>query len=203
VEGVVSSTNGIGFTRPRPARRSVVPSAVLAVLIFIAAETMFFAGLTSAFLIGKAAAGPLLWPPLDHPRLPVATTAVNTLILLASGAALAAGQRAFGRRGAAGARRPVTIALALGAAFVVFQGTEWMRLIGYGLTMTSSTFGSFFYMLVGAHALHAVGALIGLGWLARRLGRGGGTDETLTAVSLFWYFVVGLWPVLYALVYLW
>lgn len=199
----MNAANGLAVTRPRPARRPVVPSAVLAVLVLVAAEAMFFAGLTSAFLVGKAGAGPLLWPPLDQPRLPVATTAVNTLVLLASGVALAIGQRAFARGRARSARRAVTLSLGLGVAFVVVQGSEWVRLVGYGLTMTSSTFGSFFYLLVGAHALHAVGALVALGWLARSLRQGHGSRDVLGAVGAFWYFVVGLWPVLYVLVYVW
>ena len=43
--------------------------------------------------------------------------------------------------------------------FVVFQGFEWVRLIGEGLTMTSGTLGAFFYLIVGMHALHAFAAI--------------------------------------------
>lgn len=191
-----------GAVLPRPAaRRAVVPSSVLAVVILVAAETMFFAGLASAFLIGKAGAGPLLWPPLDQPRLPLATTAVNTLVLLGSGALLAGAQRALGRGAAETARRLMTLALLAGAAFVLFQGSEWVRLVGYGLTLTSSTYASFFYLLVGAHALHVVGGLLALGWLTREARAGRASPDHVTAVGIFWYFVVGLWPLLYVMVY--
>ena len=68
--------------------------------------------------------------------------------------------------------------------------------------MTVSTYASFFYLIVGAHALHAVVGLGALGriWLLLRAGRL--EPGTFQAVSLFWYFVVGLWPILYLLVYL-
>jgi heme/copper-type cytochrome/quinol oxidase subunit 3 len=97
---------------------------------------------------------------------------------------------------------PLAVAIALGAFFVVFQGVEWVALIGEGLTLTSSTHGSFFYLIVGAHALHAVAALIALGWTWTLLSRRRLRQGTLWAVSLFWYFVVGLWPILYVRVYL-
>ena len=51
-----------------------------------------------------------------------------------------------------------TLVMLLGAFFVVFQGAEWLALIGQGLTLTSSALGSFFYLIVGSHGLHAVGS---------------------------------------------
>lgn len=45
-------------------------------------------------------------------------------------------------------------------------------------------------------------ALATLGWVAHRLRRGTLVRDTLRAVEVLWYFVVGLWPILYVLVYL-
>ncbi len=182
-------------------RRPVVSSSVLGMLIFIAAETMFFAGLLSAFVIGKANA--IGWPPLGQPRAPVATTAFNTLLLLASVVPLSLAVRAFARaeRGRR-VRALLGATLALGAAFVVLQGHEWVRLVWFGLTMRSSSYGSFFYLVVGTHAMHAIGALVVLAVMARRLGRGTLALDSFRAAQMLWYFVVGLWPILYTLVYL-
>ena len=47
------------------------------------------------------------------------------------------------------ARGPMFASLALGAFFVIFQGYEWVRLIGQGFTLTSSSLGSFFYLIAG------------------------------------------------------
>ena len=73
--------------------------------------------------------------------------------------------------------------------------TGWVRLIGHGIRMTKDIQGATFYTLVGLHALHVVA---GLAWLAlsSALGRG----ETLARI--YWAFVVLLWPILFALVYL-
>jgi cytochrome c oxidase subunit 3 len=168
-------------------------------LLFVAAEVMFFAGLISAFTIVRSEA--ILWPPPDQPRLPIERTALNTLALLLSGVALAFAHRAF-RRDRRSARTPLLIAIGLGAFFVIAQGAEWAALLRQGLTVTSSALGSFFYLIVGLHALHAVVAIGLLANAYRRLRNGWLAYSQLVTVEVFWYFVVGLWPVLYGVVYL-
>jgi len=176
---------------------SGVPNAVAGMLLFIVAEAMFFAGLISAYVISRA--GAFAWPPAGQPRLPVEVTAVNTVVLLASAATIRQAGRDFDRGAAV---RPLLWTILLGAAFVLVQGVEWVRLIGYGLTMTSSAYGSFFYLLVGAHALHVAAALLALVWGYRRLRTAELGGDGFQALRVFWYFVVSLWPVLYGLVYL-
>jgi cytochrome c oxidase subunit III len=180
-------------------RTQLVPSAVMGMLIFVFTEMMLFAGLLSAFSIVRA--GAVVWPPPGQPRLPIQATAFNTGVLLASAVALFLAQRRFFRDRSA-ARRPLLAAMLLGAFFVVFQGVEWVRLVAQGLTLTSSTLGSFFYLIVGLHALHAIAALCVLVYTWRRLERGWLAQDQLAAAQVFWYFVVGLWPVLYGVVYL-
>ncbi len=179
-----------------------IPSAVLGMVLFLATEVMFFAGLVSAFLVVKARwIG--AWPPPGQPRLPVEVTAVNTVVLLASGVILwlAAHDRA-GQQTLAAVRRRSLIAALLGATFVTVQGFEWTRLLAYGLTMRSGPYGSFFYLIVGTHAAHAVAAVVALLWAVARLGSQKISADGFRAVRLFWYFVVGVWPILYVLVYL-
>ena len=84
----------------------------------------------------------------------------------------------------------------------LFQGYEWVQLINEGLTLSSSALGSFFYLMVGMHALHAVGALGLLGYATLRLRGGWLTPSLFGAAEVFWFFVVGVWPVLYLVVYL-
>jgi cytochrome c oxidase subunit 3 len=180
-------------------RTPIVPNGVMGMLLFVASEAMLFAGLISAFTIISSSA--LVWPPPDQPRLPIQDTALNTAALLASGVCLAWAQVRFSR-GRARARRPLLAAMLLGAFFVVFQGVEWVRLIRQGLTLTSSTLGSFFYLIVGLHALHAVAALGVLAYAWVRLQRGWLAQSQLATAQVFWYFVVILWPVLYGVVYL-
>jgi cytochrome c oxidase subunit 3 len=78
---------------------------------------------------------------------------------------------------------------------------EWVGLLSQGLTLTSSPLGSFFYLIVGSHALHAVVALIALGFAWAQMARGKLAPGLFFGAQTFWYFVVLLWPVIYARVY--
>jgi cytochrome c oxidase subunit 3 len=181
-------------------RREVVPSSVLGVLLLAASELMFFAGLFSAYTISRAGSAPGMWTLPGAPRLPAAATAVNTAALLASGILVLVAQRQQQRRAGSGART-LFAAWALGAMFVVLQGREWVALLSQGLTMFSGGLGAFFYLIVGTHALHAVAALIGLGVAWWRMTRGTLTPGFFLGAQTFWYFVVGIWPIIYARVY--
>ena len=188
---------GLRQAKPKPA----IPSGVLGVLIFIFTEIMFFSGLISAHTIVKSQAAGQMWPPYGQPRLPVGETALNSLALLVSGVVLVFTWFAF-KRDPERARIPLLISIALGLVFVGFQGVEWVALLSEGLTMQSSAYGGFFYLIVGSHAIHAVGALIALIWAYDRSSKGRLTSTQLGTVSAFWYFVVLVWPVLYWQVYL-
>lgn len=181
-------------------RRPLIPSSVLAMLIFVFTEIMLFAGLISGHVIFMADQVGELWPPAGQPLLPVRETALNTGALILSGMMLLLSRFAFSQA----PRRalvPLGLSVALGAFFVAFQGVEWAALIREGLTLQSSTYGAYFYLIVGTHALHAIVALLCLGWAFMGLRRGSLQRHHFDTVQLFWYFVVLVWPVIYLQVY--
>lgn len=188
-------------TARRDERRQIIPDAVMGMLFFVACELMFFAALVSAQFVVRGSAAE--WPPIDQPRLPLFTTAGNTLVLLASGVLLWMSARMMN---ASAPREAVSKYLRwsvwLGALFVMVQGMEWLRLIHFGLTLQSSSYGSFFYLIIGAHAAHAVAALALLVHVYHTFAKGTMRVQRFWAAQVFWYFVVGLWPFLYVLVYL-
>jgi heme/copper-type cytochrome/quinol oxidase subunit 3 len=185
-----------------PSRRIFADHGVIGMALFVFTEVMLFSGFISAYLIVRNSAAPGFWPPPDQPRLPIERTALNSLALIASGVALYFSHRAFRARGPRAALALLSAAIVLGACFVSFQGAEWTALLSQGLTLTSSQVGAFFYLIVGAHALHAVVALLALivCWFGMRSGRL--KASAFSAVQLFWYFVVLVWPLLYWQVYL-
>src|SRR5208283_2076463 len=122
-----------------------LPNSVLGMIIFIAAEIMFFAALMSAHTIARSTAMGGIWPPPGQPRLPVERTAINTAILLLSGVLLWFANRRM-KSEPERALRYLAGAIATGIAFVLLQGVEWVRLLREGLTMTSSNHGAFFYL---------------------------------------------------------
>jgi heme/copper-type cytochrome/quinol oxidase subunit 3 len=198
--GVDMQENVLPFPRRVvPRRQPVGHNSVVAMLIFVVTELMLFAGFISAFTITRAAYN--TWPPIGQPRLPAGETLLNTVALLASGGLLILAHRGFDKRPARTGRYLLG-SLLLGLFFVLFQGAEWVALIREGLTLTSSNHGAFFYLIVGTHGLHAVAAILALSVVYIRFLRGSLQRSTFLATSVFWYFVVGVWPVLYLRVYL-
>jgi heme/copper-type cytochrome/quinol oxidase subunit 3 len=186
-----------------PARRPRLDNVRLAMMFFLGAEVMFFAGLVSAFLVLRLAAP--LWPPPLQPRLPVEVTGLNTLVLLASSAAMVSAMRARRRGDGAGLVRGLGVTALLGGVFLAVQGFEWARLLHYGLTLSSGAYGGTFYTLIGTHAAHVLGALAWVGVTLALAARGRfaeGPAGPLRACAIYWHFVVALWPVLYVAVYL-
>ncbi len=181
-------------------RQAAVQSSVLAMLVLAGAEVMFFAGLISAFTIARAGARPDQWTLPTEPLLPAAATALNTAALAMSGLLTYVANRRF-QRGTPGASRTLAIAWLFGAAFVVLQGREWIGLVQEGMTVRSSALGSFFYLIVGAHGVHAVAALGALGLAWWRIQQGRPARSLFLGAQTFWYFVVGLWPIIYGIVY--
>jgi heme/copper-type cytochrome/quinol oxidase subunit 3 len=200
---------GRGFGGGRPPHPPVasggpvVSNARIGLLMFLGAEAMFFAGLIGAFLVFRL--GSPAWPPPFQPRLPVLVTGVNTVVLLVSGVTIQMALRAVraGRLNGLGGYLLTTAFL--GGLFLTVQGYEWIRLVRFGLTMSSGIYGSTFYTLIGCHGLHVFGAVLWLMVVLLQGRRGRFTAQQHTGVELcamYWTFVVGLWPILYGLVYL-
>ena len=174
----------------------------LALLFFMGAEVMLFAALVSALFVLRV--GMAAWPPPLEPRLPLAVTTLNTLVLIGSSVSMAAALRALRRRDRRRFVRLLVTTAALGTLFLAIQGYEWIQLIGFGLTLSSSVYGTAFYSLIGLHGLHVAGALVWLvatTLLATRARFGDGRITPVQACAMYWHFVVGLWPVLFVAVY--
>ena len=178
-------------------------NAWVAVVVFLGAEAMFFAGLIGAYIVFRVSAP--IWPPAFQPRLPIGVTGVNTLILLASAVTMRLSLNAVQVNDRKRLIRFLAFTATLGGIFLAIQGFEWARLIHFGLTLSSSVYGGLFYTLIGFHGLHVLGALI---WLlivfvlAEQERFSKERHVGLQTCGLYWTFVVGLWPILYGLVYL-
>lgn len=180
-----------------------IGSAYIAMLLFIGADVMFFAGLIGAFIVFRF--GAMEWPPPGQPRLPAEVTGVNTAILLFSGYTMLRAWRGTRRWNLASIVDNLTLTLSLGVIFLMVQGYEWTKLLKFGLTLSSGVYGGTFYVLIGCHALHVLGAVIAVLVVLRKARRETSLEKSEVNVKLagmYWFLVVGLWPVLYTLVYL-
>jgi cytochrome c oxidase subunit 3 len=194
---------GFGGGGPPVRQAPAIGSPELAILIFIVFELMLFSGLIAAYLVLRTSS--FAWPPPGMPRLPIEVTWVNTAILLFSAFTMYRATRAVAGGDADHFRNALAITAILGSVFLIVQGSEWVRLVHQGMTLRSGSYGGIFYALIGLHAVHVAGAVV---WLATVLVlalRGRYSAKSYTGVRLcamYWYFVSGLWPLLFVMVYL-
>jgi cytochrome c oxidase subunit III len=186
-----------------PETRPAVSSARLGMFLLLAAESMLFGGLIGAFLVFRF--GSREWPPTGMPHLPVAVTALNSVVLFASCVPMMRALRAIRRNDRHGLRQGLLLTSLLGVLFLAIQGAEWVRLVGYGLRISSGPYGSTFYTLIGFHGLHVLGAVVWLLLIFAGATRFRFTARRHTPVELaaiYWVFVSVVWAVLFPLVYL-
>ena len=182
-----------------------ISNAKLGVLVLLGAETMLFVGLIGAFLVFRM--GNVNWPPLSlgDIQLPQLVTGINTLLLLISGYTMFYSVRSIQQDRIWYHHVSLVFTWFLGLAFLVIQGSEWIQLIGKGLTLQSGIYGGIFYVLIGCHAVHVLGAVMWMSIVLAKSLLGKFCAEKYTGVEtcmLYWIFVVALWPILYVLVYL-
>ena len=199
---VLLTSSEVTLSEKIPRKNSPISNGMIGMSIFIVTEVMFFAALISAYLV--ISSGQDEWPPWGQPRLPIETTALNTFVLLASGFSMFFSQKLFRDNKIFEGRKLMGISIILGTIFLIAQGSEWIELIDFGLTVSSSVYGGLFYLIIGAHGLHVLGTILALLYCWNKLGTSkNNTDlETIIPFQLLWYFVVLVWPILYVLIYL-
>ncbi len=196
---------------------------VLGMLLFIASEVMFFAGLFAAYFSIRAAYTEVVngvvthvWPPtefqglLDPFTLFTESGAPNvilpaTLILIFSSVTCQIGVWAIQRDDHRGFMRGFAVTLVLGVTFLLLQAYDYSVLMGEGLTMGATTFGTTYYTLTGFHGAHVFGGALMLSVVVYR-GMAGQFSarhyDMVEAVSLYWHFVDVVWILLFSILYL-
>ena len=192
-------------------------------IVWLSSELMFFAALFAAYFtirsVTTAAAAPgteTLWQASTE-MLNVPFASVNTFILVASSFTCHAGVFAaehgkVGRIGSVanprnwGMREWFILTYLMGAVFIAGQVTEYATLIHEGVTISSSPYGSVFYLTTGFHGLHVTGGLIAFVYVLARtyMARKFTHEQAVSAivVSYYWHFVDVVWIGLFATIYL-
>jgi heme/copper-type cytochrome/quinol oxidase subunit 3 len=204
----VSEQKVVRLYPDRSVRKAPVAGTVVATTLIVILQAMMLIGMLSAFLLTRATSGGS-WPPPGQPWFPMGETLVNSAALLASGALVFRASRAW-QNPEARIGPQLLAAIALGAFFLFFQGVVWAGVVGRGLDLTPSHHGKFFYLILAMHAATVLGGLLFLGFAWWRLQplrddvppHGSLRTGTFLAAQIFWYFAVGMWPVLYVLLYL-
>jgi cytochrome c oxidase subunit III len=202
---VATATSSIESTTPHSAVNR--PNMVsVGTIVWLSSELMFFAALFAIYFTIRSVSGGIHhWPPPEvHLNLPFAS--VNTFVLVSSSFTCQAGVFAAERGDVEKLRMWFIITFLMGAFFVAGQATEYTQLTNEGTTMSSSAYGSIFFLATGFHGLHVSLGLIaflfvlGRTYAARRF-----THEQATSaivVSYYWHFVDVVWIGLFATIYL-
>ena len=184
-------------------------------IVWLASELMFFAALFAAYFTIRSVS-PELWAQ-ETEKLNIPFSSVNTTILVLSSltcqlGVFAAERGHVGRAGKIfnvpkwGLREWFSLTYVMGAIFIAGQALEYVELVHEGVTLSSSAYGSVFYLATGFHGLHVTGGLIaflyvlGRTYLARKFTH----EQAVTAivVSYYWHFVDVVWIGLFATVYI-
>jgi cytochrome c oxidase subunit 3 len=173
-------------------------------IVWLSSELMFFAALFAMYFTLRAV-NPDIWK-LETEMLNIPFSAANTTILVLSSVTAQLGVFAAERGDKERLRLWFSITFLMGAVFVGGQAFEYAELVHEGLTLSSSPFGSVFYITTGFHALHVTGGLVAfLFVLARsyvrpKMTQGLATSAVVT--SYYWHFVDVVWIGLFATIYL-
>jgi cytochrome c oxidase subunit 3 len=139
------------------------------------------------------------------PMGPWGIPAVNTLLLLTSGATVTWAHWGLKEHNNKTLVRGLALTIALGFLFVLLQAYEYYHAYHeLNLTLGSGAYGSTFYMLTGFHGFHVtMGAVMLLVILIRAM-KGHFTPHNhfaFEAVAWYWHFVDVVWLGLFVFVY--
>jgi len=185
-------------------------------IVWLSSELMFFAALFAMYFtiraVDKSQGQP--WP---GAHLNMALAVTNTTVLLLSSVTCQMGvfavERGEIRRSGRiwqvsrwGLREWYVLTFFMGLYFVLGQGYEYLSLIRDGLTLSSSGYGSVFFIPTGFHGLHVTGGLIAFLFLLGRTyaARTFTQEQQVSAivVSYYWHFVDVVWIGLFTTIYL-
>ena len=200
-------------TTARPNRPNIV---AVGTIVWLASELMFFAALFAMYFTTRAVQGPEKWA-AGVEMLNIPFSAINTTVLVLSSVTCQFGVFAAERfqnvRSGGilqlskwGMREWFALTFAMGAFFIGGQIFEYAELVHEGLTLSSSPYGSVFYLPTGFHGLHVTGGLIAFLIVMIRVSKARkfGHQQATTAivVSYYWHFVDIVWIALFSAIYL-
>ncbi|MSW86488.1 MAG: heme-copper oxidase subunit III [Actinobacteria bacterium] len=173
-------------------------------IVWLSSELMFFAALFAMYFTLRSV-NPGIWAE-ESALLNIPFASVNTTVLVLSSVTCQLGVFAAERGNVKLMRRWFIITFLMGAFFIGGQVTEYTALVHEGLTLSSSPYGSAFYLTTGFHGLHVTGGLIAflLVLATTYISKKFTHDHASRAivVSYYWHFVDVVWIALFAMIYI-
>ena len=176
-------------------------SSVTGMVLLVASEAVFFAAFLGIYAVSYTAAR--VWPPAGIPLPSTTVPTVGTVVLLASGGAMALAMRHAHRPEyqRAALLRWLAAALACAVIFGVLTAIGYADIpfgVGQGI------YESLFYMIIGLELAHVVGGAVLMGVVLTRTWTGelALRRDPIQSAAIYWYFVVVLGVVIYVVLYL-
>jgi cytochrome c oxidase subunit 3 len=188
----------VGASSESRHRRNPSPLSV-GVVVWLASELMFFAGLFAAYFTIRA--GSDRWPPAGV-ELATGRTALATAVLVLSSFTMHGAVAAAGRDDRRRALRWIGATVVLGLVFLGNQAWEYAEA---PFAISSHPYGSLFYVMTGFHGLHVIGGLLFMGAVAAMIGGPGSrapAGETVEVCGYYWHFVDVVWVAMFSTLYL-
>jgi cytochrome c oxidase subunit III len=181
--------------RPRKPPQGRYSTAITLGMISI---LVFFLGLGTAFLALRGVSE--TWVPVHLPKI----LWLNTAILLASSYTLEKASQRLLKTDFSGFRKLWRATTILGILFLAGQLVAWLQLVASGVYIASNQATSFFYIFTAAHAVHLLGGISALLYVAMRDFEKGkiSRNTAVKITSYYWHFMDGLWVFLLLLLYL-
>lgn len=200
------SATHVNVNRPNPVS--------VGTIVWLSSELMFFAGLFAMYFTHRSVSAEI-WPE-NYSLLNIPWALTITAVLVASSVTAQMGvfaaERFQPRRTGSlldvrkwGMEEWFILTFLMGAFFVSGQVFEYAELVSHGVTVSSSPYGSVFYIMTGFHALHVIGGLIaflliiGRSFAANRFGHYEATGAVV--VSYYWHFVDVVWVGMFFIIY--
>jgi cytochrome c oxidase subunit 3 len=172
---------------------------VFGVVLFLASESMFFAGLFASYYALRAITTP--WPPPGI-HLDLLESTIGTVLLGLSSVTTMLFQTFATRRNLVAARIALTSTAVLGAFFLAIAVHGWLH---NNFRIDTNAYGSLFYAMTGFHALHVLAGIVLLVLLNVFLTVPAFTSDRRAgaeAIAYYWHFVFVVWLGLWGTIYL-
>ncbi len=172
---------------------------VFGTVVFLASESMLFAGLLAAYFFLRGATAP--WPPAGT-DLDTIGMSVGTGLLALGSITMAIAQSAATRRSRVLARALLVATIVCALGFLYLELHDWHSA---NFWVNGTAYATIYYVLTGTHFAHVLAGVVLLAAVAIFLREPAFTREHhagVEAVAYYWHFVFAVWLALYATIFL-
>jgi len=176
----------------------------IGIWLFLASEVMLFGALFATYIMLRV--GAVEWP-VGASILNVPLATLNTIVLITSSVTMVMSWASLMRKDLAKYKLYMWLTVGLGGVFMMIKAYEYGSKFSHHLYPGKNTFLAIYFTLTGLHALHVLGGMCTIAYLAgpgSKLWRKNEMWLTnrVENAGLFWHFVDLVWIFLFPVLYL-